>query len=165
MLLLFQLLVQLDSPVSICGGSNCRLDEAAISVRTTEEEPPVENSLARWTGRALTALPVAFMVFDAALKFIHPSFVTEASKRIGFPDDLNLALGVIVTLAVVLYLVPRTATLGAVLLTGYLGGAVAIHLRIDDPLFSHTLFPAYVGAMLWAGLVLRDARVRRLVTQ
>ena len=74
-------------------------------------------------------------------------------------------LGVIVALSLALYLWPRTAVLGAVVLTGYLGGAVAIHARIYDPLFSHTLFPTYVGAMLWAGLFLRDARVRRLVTE
>ena len=116
-----------------------------------------------WSGRALTALPVAFMIFDATIKFVHPQVVTEASQRIGFPDSLNVALGVIVLIGLALYLVPRTAVLGAVLLTGYLGGAVAIHARIFDPLFSHTLFPVYVGAMFWAGLALRDVRVRQLI--
>ncbi|MBK7857678.1 MAG: DoxX family protein [Archangiaceae bacterium] len=124
----------------------------------------MEKPVARWSGRALTALPVAFMIFDAVIKFVHPAFVTEASQRIQFPDQLNFGMGVIVAAGIVLYLVPRTAVLGAVLLTGYLGGAVAIHARIFDPLFSATLFPVYVGAMLWAGLYLRDVRVRRLVT-
>jgi hypothetical protein len=123
-----------------------------------------KQTVVRWGGRVLTALPVAFMIFDAVIKFIHPSFVTEASQRIEFPDELNLALGVVVALGLALYLVRRTSVLGAALLTGYLGGAVAIHLRIHDPWFSATLFPVYVGALFWAGLCLRDARVRQLFT-
>src|SRR5205085_4975358 len=117
----------------------------------------------RWAGRVLSGLPVAFLIFDAAIKFAHPAFVTEASQRIGFPDHLALPLGVILSACVALYVVPRTAVVGAVLLTGYLGGAIAIHLRIADPLLSHTLFPIYFGIMLWGGLYLRDARVRAAV--
>jgi hypothetical protein len=112
-----------------------------------------------WTGRGLSGLAAAFMVFDAVVKLVHPSFVTEASARIGFPDHLNPVLGAIVLAMVALYLVPRTAVLGAVLLTGYLGGAVAIHARMEDPLFSHVLFPVYVGIVFWIGLALRDRRV------
>ena len=118
------------------------------------------KSATRWAGHVLSGLPVAFLIFDAAIKFAHPAFVTEASARIGFPDALCVPLGVILTACLALYLVPRTAVLGAVLLTGYLGGAVAIHARIGDPLLSHTLFPIYFGVMLWGGLYLRDARVR-----
>ena len=113
-----------------------------------------------WAGRVLSGIPVAFLVFDVVIKLVHPAFVSEASARIGWPDAMTVPLGVLLGACLALHLVPRTAVLGAVLLTGYLGGAVATHLRIGDPLFSHTLFPIYIGAMLWAGLYLRDARVR-----
>jgi hypothetical protein len=118
---------------------------------------------ALWTGRVLSGLPTLFMLFDAAVKFSGARFVAESSERIGWPNPLNPLLGVVVLACVALYLVKRTSVLGAVLLTGYLGGAVAIHARIGDPLVSHTLFPVYVGAMFWVGLVLRDARVRALI--
>ena len=126
--------------------------------------PVVETTpRSRWIGRTLSAIPVLFLAMDAAMKLVHPSFVAEASTRIGFPDHLAEPLGVILVACVVLYLVPRTAVLGAVLLTGYLGGAVAIHARIEDPLVSHTLFPVFVGVLLWGGLALRDARVRAAI--
>jgi hypothetical protein len=114
----------------------------------------------RWAGRVLSGLPVAFLIFDAALKLVHPAVVTEASAKIGWPDAVITPLGVVLLACVALYVVPRTAVVGAVLLTGYLGGAVATHVRVGDPLFSHTLFPIYFGVMLWGGLYLRDARVR-----
>jgi hypothetical protein len=94
---------------------------------------------------------------------MHIPAVAEASKQLGLPESINGGLGVILVACLALYLFPRTAALGAVLLTAYLGGAVAIHVRVGDPLFSHTLFPTYVGAMLWLGLFLRDGRVRALV--
>jgi hypothetical protein len=103
------------------------------------------------------------MTFDAVIKLAHPAFVIEATVRLGFPDELTPALGALIAVLVTLYLVPRTALLGAALLTGYLGGAVCVHLRIGDPVFSHTLFPVYVGALFWLGLALRDARVRQLL--
>jgi hypothetical protein len=118
---------------------------------------------ALWTGRVLSGLPTLFMLFDAAVKFSGAKFVAEASARIGFPNHLNAVLGVVVLISVALYLVKRTSALGAVLLTGYLGGAVAIHARVEDPVFSHTLFPIYVGVLFWVGLALRDARVRALI--
>lgn len=117
----------------------------------------------RWPGRVLSGIPAAFLAFDAAIKLASPAFVTEASIKAGVPPELSVGLGVLLAACLALYLIPRTAPLGAVLLTGYLGGAVFTHLRIGDPLISHTLFPIYVGALLWAGLSLRDDRVRRLV--
>jgi hypothetical protein len=130
---------------------------------TLEAPAPVSvSSRARWAGRILTALPVLFMLFDSTIKFLRVDPVIEAHQRLGIPERFSPVIGAIELACLVLYLVPRTATLGAVLLTGFLGGAVAIHLRIEDPLFSHTLFPIYVGAMLWAGLYLRDARARAL---
>jgi hypothetical protein len=118
---------------------------------------------ARWAGRILTGIPVAFLAFDAAIKFANPAFVAQASAQLGLPGELTVPLGILLTACLALYVVPRVAPLGAVLLTGYLGGAVLTHARIGDPLFSHTLFPVFVGALLWAGLYLRDPRVKRLL--
>ena len=134
-------------------------------MEATLESPtlPLSSSAARWSGRVLTGIPVAFMLFDATIKFAHIPEVAEASLKLGWPTHLNPLLGVVILGCLALYLWPRTAALGATLLTGYLGGAVAIHLRVGDPLATHTLFPVYVGALFWAGLVLRDARVRALV--
>jgi DoxX-like family len=117
---------------------------------------------ARWTGRVITAVPVLFLAFDVAIKLIDPPMVAKASEQLGLPAHLAPGLGVLLAACVALYLIPRTAALGAVLLTGYLGGAVLTHLRVADPWLSHTLFPVYVGALLWIGLYLRDARVRQL---
>jgi hypothetical protein len=124
--------------------------------------PALVTNRARWAGRILTALPVLFMLFDSAIKFSGIDAVAEAHQRLGIPERFAGLIGAIELACLVLYLVPRTALLGAVLLTGFLGGAVAIHLRIGDPLFSHTLFPIYVGTLFWAGLYLRDARARAL---
>src|SRR5689334_7956448 len=112
----------------------------------------------RWPGRILSGIPVAFLAFDAVIKIASIPAVAEASQRLGLPPSLSVPLGIVLATCVALYVIPRTAVLGAVLLTGYLGGAVLAHARIGDPMFSHTLFPVYVGAMLWAGLYLRDAR-------
>jgi hypothetical protein len=125
---------------------------------------PSGSTAARWGGRVLTALPVLFMTFDAVIKFAAIPAVAEASEKMGWPAHLNPVLGAVIVLCLALYLWPRTAALGATLFTGYLGGAVAIHARIGDPLATHTLFPIYVGALLWAGLYLRDARVRALLS-
>ena len=122
------------------------------------------STAARWSGRVLTGIPVAFMLFDAAIKFAHIPEVAEASLQLGWPTHLNPVLGVLILGCLALHLWPRTAALGATLLTGYLGGAVAVHLRVGDPLGSHVLFPVYVGALFWAGLALRDARVRALIS-
>lgn len=124
---------------------------------------PVTTPRARWIGRVLSALPSLFLLFDVGIKFSGHPAVAEASARLGLPLALSPTLGVLLAACLALYLVPRTAPLGAVLLTGYLGGAVAIHLRVGDPLSSHTLFPVWLGIFLWLGLFLRDARVRRLV--
>jgi hypothetical protein len=123
---------------------------------------PAVPTRARWGGRVLTAVPVLFLVFDGTIKLAGHPAVAEASERLGLPPDLSPALGVLLLACLALYLVPRTAALGAVLLTGYLGGAVLAHVRVSDPLFSHALFPVYIGALLWSGLFLRDDRVRRL---
>ena len=117
-----------------------------------------------WTGRIISALVVVFLVFDAVIKFMKIGPVLEASARLGLSMSLTVAVAVVLLSCVVLYVIPRTAVLGAVLLTGYLGGAISIHLRAGSPLFSEALFPIYFGVLVWLGLYLRDARVRRILS-
>lgn len=114
-----------------------------------------------WTGRVLSTLSVLLLAFDAAGKFMIPVQVVQACERLGFPVNLSPTLGVLLTLSTLLYAIPRTAVLGAVLLTGYLGGAVAIQLRAGSPLFE-TVFPAIFGLVIWAGIYLRDCKLRRV---
>jgi hypothetical protein len=112
-----------------------------------------------WLGRVITAVPIAFLIFDAVIKLMNIPPVAESFKSLGFKRNLALELGILELVLIAIYLVPRTAILGTVLWTGYLGGAIATHLRLDNPLFSHILFPIYVALPLWLGLWLRDARL------
>ena len=116
-----------------------------------------------WPGRVLTALPVLFLAFDVTIKLMKIQPVVDSFAQLGIPVELARVVGTVELFCLVLYCVPRTAVLGAMLLTGYLGGAVLTHLRIGSPLVSHTLFPIYIGIMLWGALWLRDSRVRALV--
>jgi pimeloyl-ACP methyl ester carboxylesterase len=118
---------------------------------------------ALWTGRGLSALAVLFLVFDSIGKLLEVQPVVDGATRLGYPSGLVFRIGVLLLLCVVAYVIPRTSVLGAVLLTGYLGGAVATHVRVGSPLFSHILFPTYVAALVWSGLLLRDPRLRVLV--
>ena len=122
----------------------------------------MSNKSSLWAGRILSALPVLFLLLDGVMKIVKPAFVVEATVQLGYPESVIVALGVILIACTILYLIPRTAVLGAILLTGYLGGAVATHVRVGGPLFS-ILMPVILGAMLWGGLYLRDERVRSLV--
>jgi len=115
------------------------------------------------TGRVVTALVAAFLLFDAVIHVLDLPVVQQAMSALGYPPGAAVPIGLIELACLALYLVPRTAPLGAVLLTGYLGGAVAAHLRIEAPLFSTLLFPVYLGVLVWVGLWLRDARVRALL--
>jgi hypothetical protein len=115
-----------------------------------------------WAGRILSALSVLFMLFDTAGHLMKPAPVAEAFARLGWPLSLSPELGIIQLVCIVVYVIPRTSVLGAILLTGYLGGAVAAHVRVSDPLFD-TLFPIIVGVMFWGGLFLRDQRLRALI--
>ena len=121
------------------------------------------SNRALWTGRILTGLAVLFLLFDITIKLTVSPEAVKGTTDLGWPVHHMLTLALIQAVCLVLYLIPRTAPLGAVLWTGYLGGAIATHLRIDNPLFSHTLFPIYVAALIWGGLYLRDARVRALL--
>jgi hypothetical protein len=115
---------------------------------------------ALWTGRVLSGLAVAFLIFDSIGKLLEVRPVIDGTKLLGYPPDVVFGLGVTLMSCVLAYLIPRTSVLGAMLLTGYLGGAVATHVRVGSPLFTHILFPTYVAAFLWGGLMLRDARLR-----
>ena len=116
-----------------------------------------------WAGIILSALPVLFVLFDGAIHLMVIPPVVQAFTQLGYPVSTSRALGVIELVCIVLYLIPRTSVLGAIMLTGYLGGAVATNLRVGSPLFSNTLFPVYVGILAWGGLFLRDERVRALI--
>jgi hypothetical protein len=122
------------------------------------------SSPARWGGRVLSGIPALFLAVDAFFKIVlHPE-VAKASATLGIPLEVTRLLGLILMACTILYVIPRLAPLGAALLTGYLGGAVFVHVRVGDPLFSHILFSVYVGVMLWGGLFLRDSRVRNLLS-
>ena len=110
-----------------------------------------------WVGRALSGLVVVFLVFDGIIKLIELPVVTETLQQLGYPGNVAFGLGVLTLVTAVLYAIPRTSLIGAILLTGLLGGAMATHLRVGSPLFTHFLFGAYIGLMAWGGLVLRDA--------
>src|SRR5258708_5221145 len=131
---------------------------------TTAEKAPISKP-ARWLGRVLSGLVILFLLFDGAIKLVPWPVVTETMDRIGYGSSETLArsLGFITIVCTILYAIPPTSILGAILLTGYLGGAMASHVRIGSPLFSHTLFGFYLGLMVWGGLWLRDVTLRSLI--
>ena len=135
-----------------------------MSVAIEIETPDVDVSRkALWSGRALSAVAVLFLLFDAAGKLLGPRAVVEGTTALGWSASLLVPLGVIQLVCLAVYLIPRTSFFGAILWTGYLGGAVATHVRLGNPLFSHILFPTYIAALLWLGLWLRDRRLRALL--
>ncbi|MDC0676850.1 DoxX family protein [Sorangium sp. So ce381] len=125
-------------------------------------EPVVVSNKKVWAGRVLSGLSVAFLLFDSIGKLMMVPQVLEGSEQLGYPVSSVRGIGLVLLASVVTYVIPRTSVLGAVLLTGFLGGAIATHVRVDNPLFSHVLFPVYVAAMIWGGLLLRDERLRAL---
>jgi hypothetical protein len=134
---------------------------ATMAVHAT---PTTARGRAFWIGWTLSGLVIAFMVMDATMKLMALPIVLESGAPLGFAGaDMARGLGLTLILCTILYALPRTAVLGAILLTGYLGGAVATHLRVGSPLFTHVLFGVYLGVMLWAGLYLRDVRIRELI--
>jgi DoxX-like family len=131
---------------------------------TIADTAPVSKP-ALWTGRALSGLVIVFLLFDGAIKLVPWPVVTETMERMGYGSSETLArsLGLITVVCTVLYAVPPTSILGAILLTGYLGGAMASHVRIGSPLFSHILFGFYLGVMVWGGLWLRHRGLRAVI--
>ena len=115
-----------------------------------------------WVGRILSALPALFFIVDGGMKLIKPPPVVEATVRLGYPESTIAGLGTVLLACTAIYLIPRTSILGAILLTGFLGGAVATHVRVGDGLFP-ILFPIFLGVLVWGGLWLRDHRARALL--
>lgn len=128
---------------------------------TSEERRPYGRG-AVWTGRILSGFAVLFMLFDSITKIMKNPYVIKASANLGYPVSAIQIIGLILLACVVVYVIPRTSIIGAVLLTGYLGGAVATNLRIGAPVFSNILFPVYFGIVVWAGLYLRTPGVRAM---
>ena len=116
-----------------------------------------------WAGRIMSALPALFLLVDGIAKLAKPAPVVEGTVKLGYPETVIVPLGIILLTCTILYVIPRTSVLGAILLTGYLGGAVATHVRVGDPLFTHVLFPVYLGVLIWGGLYLRDDRLPALI--
>ena len=125
---------------------------------TLQSKPTSKTTL--WAGRIFSALAALFLLLDGLGKVMKPPAVVAGTVQLGYPESIIVGLGVLLLSCTVLYIVPQTSILGAVLLTGYLGGAVASNLRVGSPLFSHVLFPVYVGLLVWGGLYLRDVRLR-----
>jgi hypothetical protein len=115
------------------------------------------------TGRILTGIVAVLLTLDAGIKLVRAMGGVEGSEQLGLTPDQVFVMGVIAAVCLVVYLIPRVAPLGAVLWTGYFGGAIVTHLRVGDPLFSHILFPIYVSALIWGALYLRDPRVRAVL--
>jgi hypothetical protein len=116
----------------------------------------------KWAGYVVTALPVLFLLMDGVMKLFKPAFVVDATTQLGYQENTIVPLGVVLVTCTVLYLIPATCVLGAILLTGYLGGAVATHVRVEGGAFP-ILFPVIWGALVWGGLYLRDTRLRALI--
>ena len=136
---------------------------AMLLESATRATPSTTSARTRWAGRILTGVAALFLAVDAGMKLVTSPEAVAGTAQLGWPLHHMPTLALIQIVCLVLYLVPRTAPLGAVLWTGYFGGAIATHLRIDNPLLSHTLFPIYVAALVWGGLYLRDERVRALL--
>lgn len=135
----------------------------AVFGTTTRIRSDGHNKARVWAARALGGLALAFLFLDTAIKLTGHPAVSASFTRLGFDAHTGTLIGIIELFCLAVFLSPRTRLLGAVILTGYLGGAVATHVRIGDPLFSHVLFPIYIAALLWSSLYLRDTRVRALL--
>lgn len=129
---------------------------------TTTDPVGRRRPVRRIAGITISVLVGAFLTFDAVGKFLNPAPVQEGMAALGFPVGQALVMGAVLTVCVVVYAIPRTAVLGAVGITGYLGGAVTAHLRVESPLWDTTLFGVYLGILMWVGLVLRRPELLRV---
>jgi hypothetical protein len=123
----------------------------------------VESKKMLWTGRIVSGVITVLLLLDAVMKVLQVPQVMEGTVKVGFPAGTVRPIGIILLVCLICYVIPRTSVLGAILLTGYLGGAVATNVRISTPLFSYTLIPMYVGVLVWGGLFLRDEQLRALI--
>jgi hypothetical protein len=142
------------------------IDASVVRGQGTEQAAPGIASVSKkraWAGRILSGLVVAFLLMDSVMKLLALPLVLESHQQLGYSGALARPIGIVLLACIALYVIPRTSVLGAILLTGYLGGAIATHVRVDSPLFSHVLFPIYVAAFIWGGLYLREPRLRALL--
>ncbi len=133
--------------------------QATIQPASVSEQPARISKKVLWAGRIMSAVPVLMLLMSATMKFVKPAQVMEGFTHLGYPERLAFPLGIVELACTILYVIPRTSALGAILLTGYLGGATATHLRIGDPFFG----PILLGVLVWGGLFLRDPRLRTLI--
>ena len=124
---------------------------------------PYDGAASRWAARVMTTIAALFLLMDGAMKVVPAKVVIETMGPLGWSASAARPIGITLLVCLALYLIPRTAVLGAILLTGFFGGAIATNARVGNPLFSHVLFPVYLGILVWGGLWLRDARVRALI--
>lgn len=116
-----------------------------------------------WGSYVLSGLAILFLLFDSIVKVLKMDVAVQGTAELGYPESQVVGIGLTALICTVLYAIPRTAALGAILLTGYLGGAIATHVRLENPLFSHVLFPVYLALLIWGGLYLRDSSLRLLI--
>ena len=121
------------------------------------------NSKTIWIGRVLSALAILFLLFDSVIKLLQLPVAMDGTTQLGYPASVVFGIGLVEIVCLVLYVIPQTSVFGAILFTGYLGGAIATHVRIGSPLFTHILFPIYVALLIWGGLYARDERLRSLI--
>lgn len=140
------------------------LASLAHTVLFTEELLMSFPEFQLWAGRVLSGIVVVFLFVDALGKLLRVAPVIEGTVKLGYPQEVVFPLGVLLLIGLVLYLVPKTAVLGAIFLTAFLGGAVAAHYRVGSPFATHVLFGVYVAAFIWGGLVLRNPRLWTLLT-
>jgi DoxX-like family len=136
-----------------------------VSIDTAASHTAASSKSRLLTGRILSTLTILFLIMDIVFKFIRPipPQVMQSITQLGFQASLLTAIGILLTICTVLYVIPATSVLGALLLTGYLGGAVSVQVRVGNPLFGYVLFPVYVGVLMWAGLFLRESRLLALL--
>ena len=133
----------------------------ATTTNAIQFDTHASNKRGLWAGRIISGLPVLFLLIDGIMKLVKTAVVVEATVQLGYSESVIIGLGAVLLACTIIYLIPRTAVLGAILLTGYLGGAIATHVRVGNPLFN-IIFPAILGAMLWGGLYLRNERLRSI---
>jgi hypothetical protein len=134
----------------------------AIEANIQSQADSTTSRLRLWAGRIISILPALFLVLDGVMKLAKPAIVVETTVKLGYPENVISGIGIVLLACTIIYLIPRTAVLGAILLTGYLGGAVATHVRTGESTFS-IIFPVIIAALLWGGLYLRNERLRSLV--
>jgi len=124
----------------------------------------MESRKRLWIGFAISGTLLLFLLFDSVGKLLKVPPVVEGSARLGYPESSIVGIGVVLLVCTVLFAIPKTSVFGAILLTGYLGGAVATHVRVGSPLWTHQLFPVYLGVLIWLALYLRNEKLRRLLS-